>query len=158
MLCCCLVQALNNDVFSKPMELVKTSVPSLLYTIQNNLLYFALSHLDACTFQVGYQTKILTTALFSVWMLGKQLSNNQWFSLVLLTIGVTLAQLSTQAPGAPTTESSTAGFVAVCLSAVTSGMISYLPWTRRRSMCSVTCVYCLYRLCRRVFRTYLENV
>ena len=43
-------------------ELIKLSVPSLMYTIQNNLLYFALSHLDPATFQVGYQVKILTTA------------------------------------------------------------------------------------------------
>ena len=38
---------------------MKLAVPSLLYTVQNNLLYFALSHLDAATFQVGYQVMIV---------------------------------------------------------------------------------------------------
>lgn len=52
-----------------PMELLKVSVPSFLYVIQNNLLYLALSNLDAATYQVCYQLKILTTALFSATML-----------------------------------------------------------------------------------------
>ena len=76
-------------------EVLKLSVPSLLYTIQNNLLYFALSNLDATTYQVCYQTKILTTAIFSTAMLGKKLTWLQWTSLFLLTIGVSIAQLST---------------------------------------------------------------
>jgi solute carrier family 35 (UDP-sugar transporter), member A1/2/3 len=36
-------------------EIFRVSIPSLLYTIQNNLLYFALTHLDAATYQVCYQ-------------------------------------------------------------------------------------------------------
>ena len=52
-----------------PMEVLKVSVPSFLYVIQNNLLYLALSNLDAATYQVCYQLKILTTALFSATML-----------------------------------------------------------------------------------------
>ena len=33
-------------------EVLKLSVPSFLYTVQNNLLYFALKHLDAAPYQV----------------------------------------------------------------------------------------------------------
>ena len=47
-----LVTSLREEVFRQPIEMIKLSVPSLLYTVQNNLLYFALSHLDAATFQV----------------------------------------------------------------------------------------------------------
>ena len=46
-------------MISQPGEVMKLAVPSLLYTVQNNLLYFALSHLDAATFQVGYQVVIV---------------------------------------------------------------------------------------------------
>jgi UDP-sugar transporter A1/2/3 len=114
-----LYAALNDEVIKQPIELLKLSVPSILYTIQNNLLYFALSHLDAATFQVGYQVKIITTALFSVLMLGRTLSSWQWISLFLLTIGVSLAQLS--AANNNNNQNTLMGIVAVLFAAITSG-------------------------------------
>ena len=84
--------ALNEYIFSKPVDTLKMCVPALLYTIQNNLLYLALTNLDAATYQVTYQLKILTTALFSVLLLRKQLSKLKWLSLVILMFGVTLVQ------------------------------------------------------------------
>lgn len=113
-------KALHEEFFSQPMEIVKLSIPSILYCIQNNLLYYALSHLDAATFQVGYQVKILTTAVFSVMMLGKSLSIKQWVSLVLLTAGVSLAQLSAS-KNKDDHHNTTLGFVAVLSAACTSG-------------------------------------
>lgn len=83
----------QREVFDIPMDMVKLAVPSILYTIQNNLQYVAVSHLDAATFQVTYQLKILTTAIFSVAMLGKSLDRTKWFSLFVLTFGVALVQL-----------------------------------------------------------------
>ncbi|CAE7941732.1 Slc35a3 [Symbiodinium sp. KB8] len=52
-------------------ELLKVSVPSLLYTVQNNLLFISLSNLSGAVYQVTYQLKILTTAVLSVIVLGK---------------------------------------------------------------------------------------
>lgn len=115
-----LARGLREEILKQPLEIVKLSVPSLLYTIQNNLLYYALSHLDAATYQVIYQGKILTTAVFSVFMLGKSLSRMQWVSLVILTIGVSFAQLSAQT-SVSTNRNTTAGFVAVVLATCTSG-------------------------------------
>ena len=64
-----LMAELNTHVIEAPMEMLKLCVPSFLYTVQNNLLYLALTNLDAATYQVCYQLKILTTALFSVILL-----------------------------------------------------------------------------------------
>ena len=92
-------------------------IPSCIYLVQNNLLYVAASNLDVATYQITYQLKILTTAVFSVVILKKELikvhillifrifnfykaSNSyslfqsQWISLVLLIIGVAMVQLS----------------------------------------------------------------
>ena len=44
-------------------------------------------------YQVTYQLKILTTALFSVCLLRKQIQPMQWVSLFMLTVGVALVQL-----------------------------------------------------------------
>jgi len=53
----------------------------------------AVSNLDAATFQVTYQLKILTTAIFSVLMLGRVLSPRKWLSLLLLIVGVSIIQV-----------------------------------------------------------------
>lgn len=88
-----LLDVLWEEIVQSPMETAKLLIPATLYTIQNNLLFMALSNLDAATYQVTYQLKILTTAICSVVMLNKKLSTMQWLSLILLMIGVSLVQL-----------------------------------------------------------------
>ncbi|KAJ8069498.1 hypothetical protein OCU04_003151 [Sclerotinia nivalis] len=81
----------------------KLAIPATLYTLQNSLQYTAVSNLEAVHFQILYQLKILTTAVFSVVLLGRALSSKRWIALVLLTIGVTIVQLPNSSPSAYST-------------------------------------------------------
>ncbi len=114
----------------------KLIVPAALYTLQNSLVYAAISNLDAVTFQVTYQLKILTTVLFSILLLGRSISLRQWLALVLLTLGVALVQISGPLTaddwlerltsiirgGALPTSSAFKGLMAVVAASLTSGL------------------------------------
>jgi UDP-sugar transporter A1/2/3 len=128
------IQIIYLEIFNKPREIVKMLIPSGLYALQNNLLYIALSNLEAATFQVTYQLKILSTAAFSIWLLGRSLNRDKWLALVLLMIGVTLVQTESVTSSSSTTcESATAavtvensqqplvGLLAVLTSCISSG-------------------------------------
>jgi solute carrier family 35 (UDP-sugar transporter), member A1/2/3 len=91
---CSIVQELASIVWNR--ETLKLIVPAGLFTLQNFLIFVALSHLDAMTFQVLSQTKLLSAAVFSVWLLDRRLNRWQWVSLVLLTLGVYFSQQSAQ--------------------------------------------------------------
>lgn len=116
---------LRDNIWRQPLDCLKVSVPAFIYTLQNNLLYIALSNLDAATFQVSYQLKILTTALFSVLMLKKKLSPQQWSALVILFVGVALVQFrpedSKSSKTATTDQRPSMGLFAVILSCFMSG-------------------------------------
>lgn len=107
-------------------DTLKLAVPSLIYTLQNNLQYVAISNLPAATFQVTYQLKILTTALFSVLMLRKSLSRVQWISLLLLFAGVAIVQVQQEGNKEASVKDTsnqnyTVGLVAVVISCLSSG-------------------------------------
>ncbi|XP_041848757.1 solute carrier family 35 member A3b isoform X2 [Melanotaenia boesemani] len=117
---------LEEEIVKKPVETMKLAVPAGIYTLQNNLLYVALSNLDAATYQVTYQLKILTTALFSISMLGKKLGLYQWLSLLLLMAGVALVQWPADSGKDSeqkilTAGSQFVGFMAVLMACVSSG-------------------------------------
>ncbi|ORZ20093.1 nucleotide-sugar transporter-domain-containing protein [Lobosporangium transversale] len=100
---------IQKEILEQPQEILKMLVPSGLYALQNNLLYIALSNLEAATFQVTYQMKILSTAMFSVAMLNKRLTRQKWLSLCLLMVGVTLVQLQNVGSGKNSAITDTSG-------------------------------------------------
>ncbi|KAL0135299.1 nucleotide-sugar transporter-domain-containing protein [Mucor lusitanicus] len=122
------IHMLYLEICHKPQEIVKMLVPSGLYALQNNLLYIALSNLEAATFQVTYQLKILSTAAFSIWLLGRSLNREKWLALVLLMIGVTLVQTESVSSSSTTCANADSnsqrplvGLLAVLTSCVSSG-------------------------------------
>ncbi|KAJ6572919.1 nucleotide-sugar transporter-domain-containing protein [Mycena sp. CBHHK59/15] len=123
------IKRLAVDVFSQ--DCWKLSIPAILYVIQNHLQFVAVSNLEAATFQVSYQMKILTTAGFSVILLRKKLTSPQWVALFFLAIGVAVVQI--QAGAVRVVEdgvlledthimNAMKGFIAVATACLTSGL------------------------------------
>ncbi|CAK0794200.1 unnamed protein product [Prorocentrum cordatum] len=124
----------------EPVEALKVCVPSLLYTLQNNLMFFSLGRLSAAVQQVTYQLKILTTALLSVLILGRVLTATRWCALLLLLAGIALVQwprgagAAARVPGRGAEALAAAGwgdealgFAAVLAACFTSGLASVYP-------------------------------
>jgi len=85
---------LHTHLIVNKMDTLKVCVPSFIYLVQNNCLYVAAEHLDTATYQITYQLKILTTAMFAVLILKRSLIRTQWLSLGILIAGVAMVQLS----------------------------------------------------------------
>ncbi len=116
---------------------LKLCVPSVLYTLQNSLQYAAMARLSAPVFQVLYQMKIITTAIFSVLMLSRQISGMQWFSILALTLGVGAVQFSQQT-NADENENSVLGLVYVLCGCATSGFAGvYFEMVLKASKASI---------------------
>ncbi|SCZ98283.1 BZ3500_MvSof-1268-A1-R1_Chr3-2g06270 [Microbotryum saponariae] len=109
-----------------------------LYMVQGNLQYVASGNLSVPLFQLAYQLKIPATAMCSVILLKRVLTQQQWASLFVLTFGVGIVQIysvsastaaSTQAtPLAPAHESGRPnqfiGLLAVMAACISSGFAS----------------------------------
>lgn len=116
------IRQLVTDLFSVKSGFLKLLVPAILYTLQNNLQFVAASNLDAATFQVTYQCKILTTALFAVLMLGQSLSAKKWLALFVLTAGVACVQIPSSSTITPVTQGNySLGIISVAVACVCSG-------------------------------------
>ena len=81
-------------VAQNPWETLKTSVPAILYLVQNNLQYIAVGMLDAATYTVSYQTKTIWSGILTVALLNRKLDAHKWIGLVALFAGVGFVQVS----------------------------------------------------------------
>lgn len=106
-------------------NLIPIMIPAILYTVQNNLQYLAAANLDAATFSVLYQGKILTTALFAVILLRRNLDSYHWTGLFVLSCGIVLISFPTgpnsSFSGASSVEGQMIGLLAVLSACLTSG-------------------------------------
>ncbi|KAH1173643.1 hypothetical protein KIL84_017482 [Mauremys mutica] len=117
-----LMTSLRENVLGSPKELLKLSVPSVVYAVQNNMAFLALSNLDAAVYQVTYQLKIPCTALCTVLMLNRSLSKLQWFSVFMLCGGVTLVQWKpAQVTKVQVEQNPWLGFGAIAIAVLCSG-------------------------------------
>ncbi|XP_038123544.1 CMP-sialic acid transporter isoform X2 [Cyprinodon tularosa] len=117
-----LKNAIVEHIFYSPKELLKLSVPSIVYAVQNNMAFVALSNLDAAVYQVTYQLKIPCTALCTVLMLNRSLNRLQWFSVFMLCGGVTLVQWKpAEATKVQIEQNPFVGFMAIAVAVLCSG-------------------------------------
>ncbi|XP_050428788.1 UDP-galactose transporter senju isoform X2 [Adelges cooleyi] len=68
-------------------------IPAFLYCFYNNLAFINLSIFDPTTYFILLQLRVLLTGIVYQCLFQKKLSNIQWLSLVLLTIGCILKEL-----------------------------------------------------------------
>lgn len=117
-----MIRDVYHNVLCNPTDTLKMCVPSIIYALQNNLAFVALSNLDAATYQITYQLKIITTAMFMVVMIGKKINPKQWLAIVLLFGGVAMVQVeSAQAKGDEKHYNYTKGLAAIIVSCLCSG-------------------------------------
>ena len=99
-------------------------IPSMLYVVQNNLLFFGAERLSSLVYILCSQSKILTTAIMSRIILGTKLSRVQCMYLSLLAVGLVLVQARGDESNPQTGHeqaSSVLGITAVILAAWSSG-------------------------------------
>lgn len=105
------------------------AIPAAIYAFQNNLVFYALGLLPMTVYQVTYQMKILTTALFSVIFFKRKIPLIQQAALVLLTLGVIVVSLA-QSQSSPKSvniddnsiENLWKGLIAISVACITSGL------------------------------------
>lgn len=68
-------QLLKEEIVNKFGETLKLAIPAGIYTLQNNLLYVALSNLDAATYQVTHDSAGSSSFSLSllIWILCRDL-------------------------------------------------------------------------------------
>lgn len=107
-------------------DTIRIGLPGVLYVVENNLLFIALSNLSVTVFEVTDQLKIITTAYFSTVLLNLKLKPIQKVSLVLLAIGVATVEISSNEEEVNTnieinSQTQLIGLIALILSCIISG-------------------------------------
>ena len=82
----------SDAVLEVPASALQLALPSVLYTIQNNLIFEGVRLLSPTTFMVCSQSKILTSAFFSGLLLKTNIIRRQYAALVILICGMILVQ------------------------------------------------------------------
>ncbi|KAI6220057.1 ARF7EP-C domain-containing protein [Aphelenchoides fujianensis] len=108
------MRVLKKQVVGSPGDTLKTCIPAMLYTFQNNLVYVAASHLDAATFM---------------------LTRSQWISLGVLFAGVLLVQMQQGTRfAAACTACTISGFAGVFFEKILKGSAPVSLWMRNVQM------------------------
>lgn len=90
----------DNPVFSLVGEIRKNArvmvlyfFPAFMYCLYNNLAFVNLSAFDPTTYYLLLQFRVVVTGIVFQILFRRQLSQKQWFSLILLTLGCMIKQI-----------------------------------------------------------------
>ncbi|TMW59491.1 hypothetical protein Poli38472_004560 [Pythium oligandrum] len=88
------MRVLRFEVFADVSGLKKMIILAFLYAMQNIMALFAYDYVDVATYQIVYQLKIITTAMFMIVLLNRRFSLVQWCAMLTLMIGVAVCSYS----------------------------------------------------------------
>lgn len=88
------MRSLRFEVFADTQGLKKMIVLAFLYAMQNIGAIFAYDYVDVATYQIVYQLKIITTAMFMIVLLNRRFSLIQWCAMLTLMLGVAVCSYS----------------------------------------------------------------
>eukprot|EP01104_Vermistella_antarctica_P001433 TRINITY_DN11481_c0_g1_i1.p1 TRINITY_DN11481_c0_g1~~TRINITY_DN11481_c0_g1_i1.p1 ORF type:complete len:336 (+),score=58.98 TRINITY_DN11481_c0_g1_i1:449-1456(+) len=71
------------------------SIPAAIYCLDNNVSMIILQYYDPATYLILNNTKIISTAAFFRFFLGRRVNADQWIALALLAVGIVLAEIQT---------------------------------------------------------------
>lgn len=111
------VRTLQNEVFADSKGLMKMTVLAFLYAMQNMFALIAYDYVDVATYQIVYQLKIITTAMFMIVLLQRRFSIVQWCAMVALMSGVAICSYSRLPSGSHPSDEITSSkrFIGVCI-------------------------------------------
>uniref|UniRef100_A0A6B2L7R3 Sugar phosphate transporter domain-containing protein n=1 Tax=Arcella intermedia TaxID=1963864 RepID=A0A6B2L7R3_9EUKA len=124
----CLVMILSHEEFGR-VRCIKTTIvlgvalSAALFAVHNNILYYALSHLEVPIYQVTNQLKIFFTAIFVTTILQHRLPYTKWVSLAVLFVGISVIQIQGAASSSTqkTGQNAWYGIVGVSIASALSG-------------------------------------
>ncbi|KAF4324848.1 hypothetical protein G195_001813 [Phytophthora kernoviae 00238/432] len=122
------LHTLRIEVFADKTGLTKMAVLAFLYALQNMFALVAYDYVDVATYQIVYQLKIITTAMFMIVLLHRRFSVVQWCAMLALMAGVAIcsySRLPTTSENAVDTGMDSKRFIGICIMlglAVNSGL------------------------------------
>ncbi|GLE05326.1 hypothetical protein PINS_up014339 [Pythium insidiosum] len=117
--------------------LAASGLPACTYAVQNVLVQLSYQHLPPIVFNLVNQTKLLWTALFVFWLLGKRFSVQQCIAMLMLLAAAVLLAVAKEPHSNTTTAASTSavsfqlGLLPVLVASMLSG---FGAATTQRSM------------------------
>lgn len=87
------LRSLARDVHKDRNVLALYMVPAFLYCLYNNLAFVNLATFDPTTYYLLLQLRVVVTGILFQIIFKKYLSQRQWISLILLTLGCMLKQV-----------------------------------------------------------------